>query len=52
MKSFIFEVDLDYPPELHERVEDYPFAHEVMTIELEITGEKQHNMGAQYFKAA
>ena len=51
-KSFIFEVDLEYPPELHERDDDYPLAPEVMTIEPEITGEKQHNLRAQYFGAA
>ena len=46
-KSFIFEVDLEYPPELHERDDDYPLALEVMTTEPEITGEKQHNLRAQ-----
>ena len=51
-KSFILEVDLKYPPELHERDDDYPLAPEVMTIEPEITGEKQHNLRAQYFGAA
>ena len=51
-KSFIFEVDMEYPPELHERDGDYPLAPEVMTIEPEITGEKQHNLRAQYFGAA
>ena len=51
-KSFILEVDLEYPPELHERDDDYPLAPEVMTIEPEITGEKQHNLRAQYFGAA
>ena len=25
-KSFILEVDLEYPPELHERDDDYPLA--------------------------
>ena len=45
-KRFILEVDLDYPPELHERDDDYPLAPEVMTIEPEITGEKQHNLRA------
>ena len=43
-KSFIFEVDLEYPPTLHERNDDYLLAPEVMTIEPEITGEKQHNL--------
>ena len=35
-KRFIFEVDLKYPPELHERDDDYPLALKVMTIEPEI----------------
>ena len=51
-KSFSLEVDFEYSPELHERDDDYPLAPEVMTIEPEITGEKQHNMRAQYFGAA
>ena len=45
-KSFIFEVDLEYPPELQQRVDDYLLVQEVMTIEPEITGEKQHNLRA------
>ena len=45
-------MDLKYPPELHERDDDYPLAPKVMTIEPEITGEKQHNLRAQYFGAA
>ena len=51
-KSFIFEVELEYPSELHEQDDDYPLAPEVMTIEPEITGEKQHNLRAQDFSAA
>ena len=43
---------MEYPPELHERDDDYPLAPEVMNIEPEITGEKQHNLRAQYFGAA
>ena len=39
-------------PELHERDDDYPLAPEVMTIEPEIIGEKQHNLRAQYFAVA
>ena len=48
----ILGVVLEFPPELHERVDDYPLAPEVMIIEPEITGEKQHNLRAQYFWAA
>ena len=43
---------MEYSPELHERDDDYPLAPEVMTIEPEITSEKQHNLRAQYFGAA
>ena len=31
--SFIFELDLEYPPELYERVNDYPLALDVTSIE-------------------
>ena len=51
-KSLILEVDLVYQPELHERDNDDPLASDVMTIEPEITGEKQDNLRAQYFGAA
>ena len=37
---------------MHERDDDYLQAPEVMTIEPEITGEKQHNLRSQYFDAA
>ena len=37
-KSFVFEVDLKYTPELQERDDDYPHAPEMITIEPEITG--------------
>ena len=39
---------MEYPPELHERDDDYPLDPEVMTIEHEITSEKRHNMSAKY----
>ena len=40
IKSYIFEVYSEYPPELHELVDDYSFHSEVMTIEPEIAGKK------------
>ena len=43
-KKFNFEVDLEYPSELHDRNDNYLLAPEVMTIEPEITGVKQHNL--------
>ena len=43
---------MEYPPELHERDDDYPLAPEMMSIEPEITGKKQHNLRAQYLSAA
>ena len=39
-RSFIVEVDLEYPFELHDLNDDYSLAPEVMTIEPDITGEK------------
>ena len=51
-KSNIVEMGFEYSPELHERDDDYPLSPEVMTIDPEITGEKQHNLRTQYFKAA
>ena len=31
--SFIFEMNLEYPPKLHERDDDYPLTSKIMTIE-------------------
>ena len=43
---------MEYPPDLHERDDDYPLSPEVMIFDPEITGEKQHNLCAQYFGSA
>ena len=51
-RGYILEVDMDYPQELHERDDDYSMALELITIEAETTGEKQHELRAQYFGAA
>ena len=45
-------MDLEYPPELYDRDDDYPLAMEIMTIEPVITDETQLNLRAQYFEAA
>ena len=51
-QSYIFEVNIDYPQELHKRDEDYPMTPKLMTIETEIIKEKQHKLRAQYFGSA
>ena len=51
-RSYIFKFDMNYPLELHERDDDFWMAPELIIIEAEITGEKQHELRAQYFGAA
>ena len=46
-KSYIFEIDLEYPPNLHKRDDNYTLASKIMTIEPEITNEKKPNLRAQ-----
>ena len=52
-RHYIFEVNLDYPPELHDRDDDYPLAPETITIDPRMAdGEKQVKLRAQYYGSA
>ena len=50
-KKFYLRGGLEIPTGLHEHDDNYSLAPKVMTIDPEITGEKQHNLRAQYFGA-
>ena len=50
-KSFNFEVESVYRPVLHE-LDDYLLGSELMTLEPEITGKKQHNLRFLYMGTA
>ena len=43
---------MEYPPELHERDDDYPMAPELMTITTNITNPKQNQLQAKYYAAS
>ena len=51
-KHYIFEVDMDYQPDLHDLDDNNFLAPKTMNINTEITGEKQHQLCAKYSKAA
>ena len=51
--DYIFQVDLDYPPQFHDRDEDYPLATETMTIDARMAdNEKQVELRAKYYGSA
>ena len=47
--AYIFEVDLEYPASIHERVDDYPFAPELLEIRTEMLSEKQLRLRRLYY---
>ena len=52
-RHYIFEVDMDYLPELNNRDNEYPLAPETMTINARIrNGDKQVMLKAKYYKSA
>jgi hypothetical protein len=51
-QQYIFEVDLEYPAELHDRDDDYIIAPETMMIDASMISEKQHALRAKYFASA
>ena len=46
--AYIFEVDLEYPDEIHKRDDDYPLAPEVMEIKTDMLSEKQLRLRRLY----
>ena len=50
--GYFFEVDLEYPPELHDRDDDYPLAPELFEITTEMLSEKQHALRRKYYGAS
>lgn len=42
---------MDYPDELLERYYDYPLAPKIMTLDVNLTGEKKMELRAAFFKA-
>ena len=50
--AYFFEVDLEYPRELHDRDDDYPLAPELFEITTEMLSEKQHALRRKYYGAS
>ena len=49
---YILQVDLEYPPEIHDRDDDYPMAPELMDIVPEMLSDTQHRLVVKYYRAA
>jgi len=47
--QYIFEVDLEYPKEIHDRDDDYPLAPELMEILTAMLSEKQFELLRKYY---
>ena len=47
--NYIFEVNLIYPPEIHDRDDDYPMAPQLMNVRPELLSETQHRLLVNYF---
>lgn len=48
---YIFQVDLEYPPEIHDRDDDYPMAPELMDITPEMLSETHHRLLIKYYNS-
>ena len=47
--KYFFEVDLEYPDDLHERDDDYPLAPELMEIKEQMLSDKQRQLCEIYY---
>ena len=47
--AYIFEVDLEYPPNIHDRDYDYPLAPELLEIKTEMLSENQLRLRRLYY---
>ena len=50
--QYILEVDLEYPGEIHDREDDYPYAPERMEIKTEMLSAKHLQLRRKYYGAA
>ena len=46
---YILEVDLIYPPKIHDRDDDYPMAPQLMNVRAEMLSETHHRLLVNYF---